>query len=94
MMTIIFAILIGAVMGWLWTLLVSKIRGRSTNLLLGINSIFGALGAVSANQLLVYGPDLLDLSIIPTIVGAIVLSIVVTYGYFYATNKLEKIRNN
>lgn len=42
--------------------------------------VFGALGAVSADQLLTYGAQVAGISIVPAIVGSIVLAFVVLFA--------------
>lgn len=74
-------IIVGIIFGALWSLVVNVVSKRKSAVLWGINIVLGALGAVAANQLLVWGPFVLGLSIIPTIVGAVVLAMVGTYGY-------------
>lgn len=81
----IIAIIVGIIFGGLWTLLVTAVTKKKSWVLQIINSLFGALGAVSANQLLVYGPSILGISIVPAITGAVVLAFVVTYVYLKIT---------
>jgi len=83
----IVSIIVGIVFGGLCSFVVKAVAKKSSIVLLVLNCIFGALGAVAANQLLVYGPIILGLSIVPTIVGAIVLSIVVTYAYLKVSTR-------
>jgi uncharacterized membrane protein YeaQ/YmgE (transglycosylase-associated protein family) len=94
MLTIILTILIGFIFGGLVTLIMNRLTLKDNPFLFGINLVFGALGAVSANQLLSYGPIFFDISIVPSIVGAVVLSLVSTYGYLYTVRHIKKLRSN
>lgn len=83
----IVAIIIGVVFGALWTLGIDVIRKNRSVLLWGINIVLGALGAVAANQLVIFGPLILGIYAVPAIIGAIVLAMVGTYGYIKLTQR-------
>lgn len=71
--TIIVSIIIGGLIGALGSFAVSAAGHTSAPSLWIINIVLGALGAIAAGKLLTVGPILFSISIIPTIVGALVL---------------------
>lgn len=83
-MTIAVNIAIGLVAGGIVALLANKISKPATKvrsmITYGLGMIFGALGAQAADQLLDYGPTMLGSSLLPAVVGGIVLAFVVIYA--------------
>jgi hypothetical protein len=79
MLTIITAVVIGLLMGALVYGIDFFIHGKNL-IVLGLNLVFGALGACSGTYLVSYGPHVLGVDILPTLVGGIVLSLVITYA--------------
>lgn len=75
------AIIIGILFGGAWSLLVSVVTKKSSIFLTGGAMIAGAIGAVTANQLVTYGPLLFGINIFPAIVGAIVLAALLTFVF-------------
>lgn len=83
-MTVLVNIVVGLVMGGFVAVLANLIKKPGHNQVKKISFdviclAFGALGAVSADQLLVYGPTFLGVSILPSIVGGLVLAFVAAY---------------
>ncbi|MHC5375199.1 hypothetical protein ACYSNU_15635 [Enterococcus sp. LJL120] len=89
----IVSIIVGIIVAGLWTLLVDFISKERSGMLWAINLVLGALGAVAANQLLVYGPMVLGISILPALVGSLVLAMIATYAVKKIT-KSHKITSN
>jgi uncharacterized membrane protein YeaQ/YmgE (transglycosylase-associated protein family) len=79
MLTIITAVIVGALMGALVYGFDYLIHGQNMAILL-TNFIFGALGSYSGTYLVNYGPHVLGVDILPTLAGGIVLSFVMTYA--------------
>ena len=84
--TIILGIIIGLIVSGIWTFIIEYLSKDRNLILWGINIVLGALVAVAANQLVVYGPMILGISIVPSIVGALVLAMIATYTF----KKIEK----
>ncbi len=83
-MTVLVNIIIGLVMGGIVAALANLIKAPQYNQIKQISFgviclIFGALGSVSADQLLIYGPHFLGVSILPSLVGGLVLAFVAAY---------------
>lgn len=75
-------------MGWLWSLIVGGVIGWLAGLILGKdvpggiigNIVAGFLGSWVGNWLLpTFGPIVADFAIIPSILGAIILILVVSF---------------
>lgn len=83
-MTIVLNILIGILAGGAVGYLGNKIKNSGSKmaewLTIIVGIILGGLGAVSADQLINYGPTLLDSQFVPAIVGGLVLSFVGVYA--------------
>ncbi|MEJ6399764.1 hypothetical protein [Nicoliella lavandulae] len=74
---IIIGVIMGAGVSYLLNLVNPNQNGPARVLTLNLISvILGGLGSVSADQLLNYGPTILGVNFIPSIVGGIVLSLV------------------
>lgn len=79
MLSIITAVIIGLLMGAVVYGIDLLIHGKNL-IVLGLNLVFGALGAYSGTYLVSYGPHVLGVDILPTLVGGIVISFVLTYA--------------
>ncbi|KRM54504.1 hypothetical protein [Lacticaseibacillus sharpeae] len=79
MLSIITSVIVGLLMGALVYGLDYLLHGKSL-IILGLDLVIGALGSYSGTYLVNYGPHLLGVDVLPTLVGGIVLSFVVTYA--------------
>ncbi|MFT9123974.1 MAG: hypothetical protein ABF445_09640 [Leuconostoc mesenteroides] len=83
-MAIVLNIIIGVVTGLGIAFLGNVVKQPGTvlrkNITLGTGILLGSLGAVSADQLLNYGPTLMGTNFVPAIAGGIVLSFVGVYA--------------
>ena len=91
--TTLLAILLGIVMGEVLSFILFKVTAHRNYGLLGANMLFGGLGALAANQLITFGVILLGVSIVPSLIGAIVMVAMSTAICSYTEKKLKKIRN-
>ncbi|MFT8883493.1 hypothetical protein [Liquorilactobacillus hordei] len=85
---IIIGVLLG--LGTAWGALFAL--NRTSKLLWPVTGIFGGLGSVAAIQLLSWGPTIADVSLIPAIVGAVVLALVSVYGFYIIKNYFHNMR--
>ncbi|MGX4593258.1 hypothetical protein JNUCC76_04875 [Leuconostoc sp. JNUCC 76] len=83
-MTIFINVVIGIIAGGLLAFLTNLLTKPSSSVkrigiyVLGV--AFGGIGAQAADQLLNYGPTFLNISIVPSFVGSIVLVFIVLYA--------------
>lgn len=97
--TALLATLLGIVMGGVLSFILFKVTAHIKVTahrdygVLGANMLFGGLGALAANQLIAFGVILLGVSIVPTLIGAIVMIAMSTAICSYTEKKLKKIRN-
>lgn len=85
---VIIGILLGLTTGWAFLVLAD----RHSRALLVTTSIFGALGAVSADQLLSWGFSIWGISILPLLAGSIVLPLISIYGFYLSKKYFKKLR--
>lgn len=79
LLSIITAVIVGLAMGAV-VYAIDRFFHNKNIVMLGLDLAFGALGSYSGTYLVNYGPHLLGVDILPTLVGGLVLSFVVTYG--------------
>lgn len=84
--TLIVALIIGIVIGGVCTWLIKVMTKKDNLILLGLNCLLGALGSIAATKLVLFGPILFGVSIVPAIVGALVLDFLVTYVFIKVSN--------
>lgn len=89
----IVSIIVGIIIAGLWTLVVDLVAKERSGMLWVINLVLGALGAVAANQLLIYGPMVLGISILPALVGSLVLAMVATFTFKKITKRYKLSSN-
>lgn len=83
-MTILVNIIIGVIMGIAIVGVANFLKkpqdNKAKQISFGVVGVlFGALGSVAADQLLIYGPNFLGVSLLPSMVGGLVLAFVVVY---------------